>query len=95
MSKILLAYSRVALKAAEAGDDLKMFYDPEELAPAERGVFFEQQLQSVAAILLDHGSSPNSQHYMNVLANALLLLYSEDRFLCGADAFLFVYLLSV
>ena len=80
MSKILLAYPRVALKAAEAGDDLKMFYDPEELAPAERGVFLEQQLQSVAAILLDHGSSPNSQHYMNVLANALLLLYSEDRF---------------
>ena len=80
MSKILLAYPRVALKAAEAGDDLKMFYDPEELAPAERGVFLEQQLQSVAAILLDHGSSPNSQHCMNVLANALLLLYSEDRF---------------
>lgn len=80
MSKILLAYPRVALKAAEAGDNLKLFYDPEELAPAERGVFLEQQLQSVAAILLDHGSSPNSQHCMNVLAKTLLLLYSEDRF---------------
>lgn len=80
MSKILLAYPRVALKAAEAGEDLKMLYDPEELGPAERGVFLEQQLKSVAAILLDHGSSPNGQHYMNVLANTLLSLYSEDRF---------------
>ena len=80
LSKILLAYPRVALKAAEAGDDLKMLYDPEELAPAKRGVFLEQQLQSVAAILLDHGSSPNGQHYMKILANTLLSLYSEDRF---------------
>ena len=79
LSKILLAYSRVALKAAEAGDDLKI-YDPEELAPGERGVFLEQQLQSVSAILLDQGSTPNIQHYMKVLANTLLSLYSEGRF---------------
>ena len=80
VSQILLAYPRVALKAAEAGDELKMFYDPEELAPGERGVFLEQQLQSVSAIVLDHGSTPNSQHYMHVLANTLLSLYSEGRF---------------
>ncbi len=79
MSKILLAYPRVALKAAEAGDDL-IFYDPEELAPGERGVFLEQQLQSVSAILLDQGPTPNIQHYMRVLANTLLSLYSDDRF---------------
>ena len=80
MSKILLVYPRVALKAAEAGDELKLFYDPEELAPAERGVFLEQQLQSFAAILLDQGFTSNSQHSINVLANILLLLYSDDRF---------------
>ena len=80
MSRILLAYPRVALKAAEAGDELKLFYDPEELAPADRGVFLEQQLQSFAAILLDQGFTSNSQHSMNVLANTLLSLYSEDRF---------------
>ena len=80
LSKILLTYPRVALKAAEAGDELKMFYDPEELTPGERGVFLEQQLQSVSATLLDQGSTPNSQHYMKVLANTLLSLYSEARF---------------
>ena len=80
LSKIMRAYPRVALKAAEAGDELKMIYDPEELAPGERGVFLEQQLQSVSAILLDQGSTPNSQHYMKVLVNTLLSLYSEARF---------------
>ena len=80
LSNTLLVYPRVALKAAEAGGDLELFYDPKELAPAERGVFLEQQLQSVSAILLDQGSTPNSQHYMKVLANTLLSLYSEARF---------------
>ena len=80
VSKILLAYPRVALKAAEARDGLKMFYDPEEFAPSERGVFLEQQLRSVSAILLDQGPTPVIQHYMKVLANTLLSLYSEDRF---------------
>ena len=80
LSKILRAYPRVALKAAEAGDELRMFYDPEELTPGERGVFLEQQLQSVSAILLDQGSTPHSQHYMKVLADNLLSLYSEARF---------------
>lgn len=80
LSKILRAYPRIALKAVEAGDELRMFYDPEDLAPGERGVFLEQQLQSVSAILLDQGSTPNSYHYMKVLANTLLSLYSEARF---------------
>ena len=80
LSKILRAYPRVALKAAEAGDELRMFYDPEDLTPGERGVFLEQQLQSVSAILLDQGCTPNSQHYIKVLANTLLSLYSEARF---------------
>ena len=78
LSKFLLAYSRVSLKAAKEGEQLKTIYDPEELATDERGMILELQLQAIYSY--DQDLTSIIRHHTDVLANTLLSLYSPNLF---------------
>ncbi|KAL2056353.1 hypothetical protein ABVK25_003376 [Lepraria finkii] len=80
LSRTLLAYPRVAAKAAGNNHDLKAYFDVEELSADQRGVLLEQQLLSVISRLLEQDPAPALYQTLNELANSLLLLYTENCF---------------
>lgn len=80
LSRMLLAYPSVALKAAASGEHLDPFYDPERLCDSERGVLLEQQLIAVVSFLLDRGPSTVVCNALHDLAENLLSLYTSKAF---------------
>ena len=78
--RTLLAYPRVAAKAAGNNHDLKAYFDVEELSADQRGVLLEQQLLSVISRLLEQDPARALYQTLNELASSLLLLYTKDCF---------------
>ena len=80
LSRMLLAYPKLAAKAAGRNHDSKAFFDVEGLSADQRGVLLEQQLLSVSSRLLDHDPAPALHHTLTGLSNTLLVLYAKHVF---------------
>lgn len=80
LSRMLLAYPRIASRASASGQHRKPFLDPEGLRVDERGLLLEQQFNAVVLDLLDRGPPADCPSALGNLADKLLSLYTCKEF---------------
>ena len=80
LSRVLLAYPRVAFKIAEQDNAPQITFDSERIDAAKRGLMLEQQLISILTIAQCQAAAKTAYSALNSIAQKLLGLYTENTF---------------
>lgn len=80
LGRLLLAYPRAILKVDNQHSDASLFFDDKNLPLCERGVLLEQQLATVASLLITQGPTGRLCKTLGSLITSILKIYDPSHF---------------